>query len=124
MEKYDYRRAIIDDVKDYINSHPEELPDPKQYDDIVEYWYNMLLDEDSITGSGFSWYSTEENCAKYISNNMDLVRRAIAEYDYAELALEIVDYFTDHEICRYFDSTVRHLLLYECVEEALRELNS
>lgn len=123
MGKYDYERHIIDDIKEYIENSPEMLPDPKEYDDFVEYWYNILYDEDSITGNGFTWYDTEENCAEYISHNMDLVREAAHEYIFEDAGINLIDYLERNELARYLDCTVRCYLLYGCIEKALEELN-
>ena len=38
MEKYNYKKAIINDIKNYIKDNPQEWADPMMIDDIFDYW--------------------------------------------------------------------------------------
>ena len=126
MEKYDYRRHIIDDIKEYITNHRELWPDPKYVDDIIEYWYDTLDNESEITGNGTPWYDTEEHCAKYVGDNIELVYKAKEKYYYSwEYSRpRIISCFEEGKLARYFDYTIRSYLLEECLKEALEEMNN
>jgi hypothetical protein len=122
MEKYDYRAALVNDIKEYIKDNPQEWADPLETDDITEYWYDILWAEDCITGNGAYWYAKEEECEEYISHNVDLAFEACQEFgiDMRSLAEAVVH----GNAARYVDCTIRCYLLGECLEQALEELNS
>ena len=52
MDKYDYKKAIVKDIKEYIKNNPQQVADPFVTDDIENYWYDILWAEDCITGNG------------------------------------------------------------------------
>ena len=122
MEKYDYRTALVSDIKQYIKDNPQDWADPLVTDDIFDYWYDILWVEDCITGNGGHWYAKEEECEEYISHNIDLAFEACQEFgidmkDLAEAAAQ-------GNAARYVDCTVRCYLFVECLGQALEELNS
>lgn len=122
MEKYDYRAALVNDIKEYIKDNPQEWANPLETDDIAEYWYDILWCEDCITGNGADWYAKEEECEEYISHNIDLAFKACQDFgiDMRNLA----EATANGDAARYVDCTIRCYLLGECLEQALEELNS
>ena len=123
MEKYDYRAAMVKDIKEYIkdNSHALNV-DPLEEDDITSYWYDMMWSEDCITGNNAYYYDTEEKCEEYLKGNLKL---------YFEAARELQDETIGHDAmwkkenpAQYMDATIRCYLLYECIDRALEELNN
>ena len=118
MEKYDYRQALINDIKQYIQDNPYQLADPFITDNLEEYWYDILWAEDCITGNGGDWYDTEEKCAEYICHNMDLIYEAAEEYGIDDMKT-LRKYYESQSLARYFDCTIRCYLLGECLQQAL-----
>ena len=123
MEKYDYKKAIINDIKNYIKDNPQEWVDPMTTDDIFDYWYDILWAEDEITGNGAYWYDTEDKCSEYLSQNFDVLYEAIREYCVDDDVNIIIKQYENKSLARYFDCTIRCYLLGECLEKALEELN-
>ena len=115
MEKYDYRAAMIKDIKDYIKNNPDLWTDPMNEDDITNYWYDLLFSESCITGNGYYWYADEEQCSEYLSHNFDLLYEAIHEYGMDNDVNILIQQYENQSLARYFDCTIRCYLLYECV---------
>ena len=123
MEKYDYKKAMIEDIKNYIKDNPQQAADPFVTDDIEEYWYDILWAEDEITGNGAYWYDTEEKCSEYLSQNIYLLYDAIHEYCVDDDINNLIKQYENKSLARYFDCTIRCYLLSECLHQALEELN-
>lgn len=121
MEKYDYRAAMVKDIKDYITNNPDLWADPMNEDDISNYWYDLLWSEDCITGNGTYWYESESVCEEYLSHNIDLALEAVQEFGIDMKAL--LDAASRNSAARYMDCTIRCYLLGECIDKALEELN-
>ena len=124
MGKYDYRRAITDDIKQYIKDNPIDWADPFIVDDLEGHWYEHLWAEDCITGNGWNWYDTEEKCSEYLSQNFDLLYEAMREYGIDSDVNTLIKQYENKSLARYFDCTIRCYLLMECIHQALEELNS
>lgn len=113
MGKYDYLKAVKEDVKDYINS---EI-DPAQFEDLDalrEYLNDELFCYDGVTGNGsgsytFNYYKAEE----YICHNWDLLAEALEEYGDDTSILK-----KGPEAC---DVTIRCYLLPRAIDEVLSE---
>ena len=60
MEKYDYEKAITNDIINYIKDNYVELDWTTSDDDIADYLIDILWSEDCITGNGSNYYDTEE----------------------------------------------------------------
>lgn len=117
MEKYDYRKAIIKELKDWIH---DNLDDKEIEDDEISNWiYDEVWAEDSITGNGCYGYAPEEKCQEYVCTNLDL---------YFEAANEFSDFPSSgtpwiyRNPAQHMDATIRCYLLGECIETALEEL--
>lgn len=123
MEKYDYHKAMIKDIKDYIKDNPNAIyVDPRQEDEISNYWYDELWHEDCITGNGAQWYAPENECEEFLTHNIDLALEACNEF-----GVDMKTLFTaasSGNAARYIDCTIRCYLLGECLEQALEEINS
>lgn len=113
---YDYRLAVAEDVREYIN----ENIDLKEYEGRREELEEKLNDDlwiaDSVTGNGsgsyfFSTYKAEEA----LLHNLDLLSEACEEFGSG------VDILKDGaEAC---DVTIRCYLLSGCIAEVLDELS-
>lgn len=121
MEKYDYRKAIIKDIKAYIKDNSESAMDPTKEDDIQEHWYDILWAEDCITGNGSFWYAPEDICEEFLTHNIDLALEACNEFGVDMRSL--FSAAANGNAARYIDCTIRCYLLGECLDQALEELN-
>lgn len=122
---YDYRRAIIDDLKDWIINDTDIMENKEQYGDrelLIDWIYDEAFTESSITGNGYDWYNTEEKCSEYISNNFELLYEAAREYCIDDEINTLIHQYENKSLARYFDCTIRCYLLGECIEKALEEL--
>lgn len=125
MEKYDYRRVVTDDVKDWIVNEADFVDNkiiPGRDDDLYNYIYDELFYEDSVTGNGTYGYDTEDNCADYLKGNFDILKQAAQEFDFHNNISEIIKYYERNWLARYFDCTIRCYLLSECIYQAVDEL--
>lgn len=115
---YDYRRAMIDDIKDYIKV-VGLLPEPQEtYDDYIERLNEELWDVDEITGNGPFYYASEADCEEYVGHGLSYLIEVITDWD-----LEIAKDAKFHDApARYLDCLIRCYLLYECIEKAVEEL--
>ena len=124
MEKYDYRNAITEDVKDWImvdsDIPKEEISNTDE--DIYNWIYDEIFDNSYITGNGTYFYDTEEKCSEYLSGNFDLLYEAEREFGLDDEVTEIIKQFEDKCLARYFDCTIRCYLLMECIYRAVEEL--
>lgn len=116
--KYDYRNAVIEDVREYIN---DRIEDVREYikenevtdiNEVYEFLYDDMFVCDSVTGNAsgsytFNTYQAEEN----ICHNLDLLGEACEAFG------SNTDLLKDGaEAC---DVTIRCYLLSECLNEVL-----
>lgn len=126
MEKYDYRRAIIDDITDWIVNETDIMEEgiKEDHDNDLSNWiYDEAFNEDSITGNGTYYYGTEEFCSECLSGNFDLLYEAVREFAIDDEVNVLIQHYKDKDLARYFDCIIRCYLLGECIEKALEELN-
>ena len=116
MEKYDYRRAITDEVKDWI-MNDSDIPEEgiKDEDAIYDWIYDEVFDNDSITGNGPYYFDTEEKCSEYLSGNFDLLYEAMYDFGERDEISFIIQHYEDKDLARYFDCMIRCYLLMDCV---------
>ena len=115
MEKYDYREAVSEDIREYLKNqgivvttaNREELKDNLRDD---------LMQEDSVTGNAsgsytYNYWQAEEN----ICHNLDLLQDAADEYgcDLGELIKR------GAETC---DVVIRCYLVSSCLSKVLDEV--
>ena len=125
MEKYDYKRAITNELKDWIMNNtdiPEEGINDRDDEDIYNWIYDEVFDNDSITGNGTYYYDTEDKCSEYLSDNFDLLYAAMREFAIDDEINILIDHYARKDLARYFDCTIRCYLLDECIYKALEEL--
>ena len=123
MEKYDYRRNLIDDIKDWIINETDITEENKHDDEIANWIYDEVFNNDGITGNGWSYYGTEEFCSECLSGNFDLLYTAAHEFCIDDEIDILISHYKNKDLARYFDCTIRCYLLGECIEKALEELN-
>ena len=120
MAKYNYRKAIVSDLKDWIKDAVDNLDELKD-DDMPDWIYDEVWAEDSVTGNGLSFYADEDTCSEYLSGNYDLVYEAMNTFGYDDINT-LIDQYKNQSLARYFDCTVRCYLLSECIGIAIEEL--
>ena len=114
MEKYNYLKAVEDDVREYVymNSNPDDFDD---YEELKRWLDDRLKDDDFVTGDGSGSYThstwqAEEN----LCHNWDLLREAVnGAYDGTALLEK------GPEEC---DVIIRCYLLRTAVEKVLPEI--
>ena len=122
MEKYDYCRTTIDNIKKYIKNNPQEWADPKETDNFFDYWYDILWEKDTVTGNGPNWYSTETECEEFLCHNIEMALEACNEFCVDRKSL--ISAVANGTVARYIDCTIRCFLLGECLSVALEELHN
>lgn len=125
MEKYDYRRAITDDIKDWIVNETDIIEEgikEDRDDDLSNWIYEEVFDEDSVTGNGPYYYGTEDFCSECLSGNFDILYKAAHEFAIDDEVNILIKHYEDKDLARYFDCTIRCYLLMECVYAAVEEL--
>ena len=119
FEVYDYREALRDDIKNYIDNYLDEdgeliaeVRDDK--DAFGTKLYNELWTEDSVTGNGSGSYTFDRQKAiEYLAFNFDLLADAIEEFGGGYGCLK-----EGPEAC---DVMIRCYLLGEVLDEVLDE---
>ena len=118
MERYDYRQAVKDDIRQYIDDNADmiegTLNDCSDFDEFEQMLNDILWLEDSVTGNAsgsytFSRWKADEN----LCHNLDLVSDAYDEFGCTP------DYFNPEAI----DVTIRCYLLGECLSDVLDEMH-
>lgn len=115
MDRYDYRKAIKNDILEYINANID-LEDFENLDELAEYLNEELWTVDSVTGNEIgsytlNTYEAEEN----LCHNLDLLSEAFNEFG-LDMSYQIEK---GAEAC---DVTIRCYLLSECISECIDEI--
>lgn len=122
MERYDYRKEMVKDIRQYISDNDLELKaraEEMDRDRFAEWLNDELWPEDDITGNGMYGYDDEYKCEEYVGTNLSL---------YFEAAREFCDFPTsntpwvDNNPATHMDCTIRCYLLGECIWQALEEM--
>lgn len=125
---YDYRDAMTDDIKEYIDENVTISDDGYTYGDEVyedgQELFEALNDDlwidDSVTGNGSGSYTFDREKAKgYVVDNIDLVGEMIEEFDID--AKTIGEKFIEQD-WEYFDVSLRCYLLGEVLGTVLNEM--
>lgn len=126
MGKYNYYRAMKEDIKNYIaeNYTAEELNEKMlDIDDFSEELNDDLWAVDGVTGNGSGSYTFNRATAKdYIlsdSENVGLLREALKEF--CVDGDTIAEKFLSEE-WEYFDVTIRCSILGSVIYEVLEDL--
>lgn len=116
---YDYRKAVKDDVRYYIENE-YTTPISADRDETYEDLYNELWVVDSVTGNASGSYTFNTAKAKeYVEPNAILAMEAMREFGYEADA--IIEKFNEEE-WEYLDVTIRCYLLSSAISEVLDEL--
>jgi hypothetical protein len=123
MIEYNYKRVITDNIKEWILMNgvlPHAQKEEWSKEDLAEWLNDELWAHDCITGNGPHGFAPEEKCQVYVAGNLTT---------YFEAAEEFCD-FPTHDSpwirknpAQHMDATIRCYLLYECINQALEELN-
>lgn len=115
MNGYDYREAVKNDIRNYIDENID-FRDFEDLDELGEQLNDDLFVEDSVTGNAsgsytFNNYEAEEN----LCHNLDLLGEALEEFGCGP------DYLIEQgaEAC---DVTIRCYLLGGCISEVMEEI--
>lgn len=112
MERYDYMKAIKDDIRDYINDNIDGIA-RMDNDEREEKLYNNMFVTDSITGNASGSYTFSSwKAEEFLCHNLDLLKEALEEFDCKYSILESA------ESC---DVTIRCFLLAQALAEVLTE---
>lgn len=114
MERYDYLRAIKEDVLNYINENNIVV---RNRDEVEQDLNDTLFTYDSVTGSAsgsytFSTWTAEE----YLCHNWELLGEALTEFGCDMSYLE-----KGAEAC---DVAIRCYLLGQAISEVLDEIET
>ncbi len=112
---YDYRRAVKDDVINYLNDMGFDPSQFENADDASDWLYEELFNEDSITGNAsgsytFNTWKAEEN----LCHNWDLIEETAQ-------AFGIEPSITAEHGAEYWDVSIRCYLLAEVVYEVVED---
>lgn len=124
MEKYDYKRALIDDLKDWIVNNTDIMETSIEdglSDDIFNWIYDETWAEDEVTGNGIFGYAPTSKCEEYLAGNLHLALEALDSFgaSFKDLLPKAND-----ELIRYLDCTIRCYLLMDCIYTAMEELKN
>lgn len=123
MEKYDYRRQITDNIKDWILMNgviPHALKEEWSVGELSEWLNDTLWAHDCITGNGAYGYAREDLCEEYVGTNLGLYFEAASEFeDFPNSGTPWIY----KNPAQHMDATIRCYLFNECIDKALEELN-
>lgn len=113
MNEYDYREALKDDIREYLEDQNFKTSDYESIDQARESIYEDLWVEDSVTGNGSGSYTFNRwQAEEYLCHNFDLLQEAYEEFGYGTIQLDNPE---------ASDVTIRCYLLGECLEDVLGE---
>ena len=123
MEKYNYNKAMVNDIKEWILMNgvlSQAKSEEWTKDELYDWLFDELWAHDCITGNGCYGYAPEEKCEEYVAHNLSLYFEAAAEFD------DFPTYNTTwiHERpAQHMDTTIRCYLLGASIDKAIEELN-
>lgn len=117
MEKYDYRQAVMDDIRNYISENSIRVTNENR-EELETTLHDSLWTNDSVTGnaSGSYTFNTWE-AEEYLCHNLDLLAEAIDEF-----GADAGTYKDCIENAETADVVIRCYLLSECLSSVLDEL--
>lgn len=113
---YDYRLAVAEDVREYINENIDLKEYKGRREELEEKLNDELWGADSVTGNASgSYFCNSYKAEEALMHNLDLLVEACEEFGSG------VDILKDGaEVC---DVTIRCYLLSGCIAEVLDELS-
>ena len=116
MERYNYREALKDDIRAYIEDNDIKAADYEDADAMREDLYDKLWVEDSVTGNGSGSYTFNTwKAEEYLCHNLDLLGEALTEFCCD------ADYLAKNG-AEAADVTIRCYLLSEVLDEVLEDM--
>lgn len=117
MEKYDYRQAVMDDIRAYIKEHDIRVTNDNR-EELETTLHDSLWNSDSVTGNASGSYTCDRwEAEEYLCHNLDLLVEAIDEF-----GADAGTYQDCLESAETADVTIRCYLLGECLSTVLDEL--
>lgn len=115
---YDYKEAVENDVKNWIENEIDLTDWKDNREELEEHLNDILWGEDAVTGNAsgsytFNTYEAEEN----ICHNLDLLAEALDEF--GENCSDLLE-----KGAEWADVTIRCYLLAGAIAEVLDELES
>jgi len=106
--KYDYTQALMSDIEDFLVMNDINICNlnEEEYDNL----YDELWDVNSVTGN-LSGYTTEEQAAEWIGQNLRLAFLAMLENGYDKIDL------TRKNLATFIDTIIRTYLLSDALEK-------
>lgn len=115
MEKYDYRKAVFEDVMAYVKEMHTEYFDTRE--ELEERLNDDLWTVDSVTGNASGSYTFNAwKAEEYLCHNWDLLAEAASEFGGS--AGEWFEHGAE-----YCDVSIRCYLLGEAIGRVLDELD-
>lgn len=117
MERYNYRQALMDDIRNYIEENDIKITSENR-DVVEEELRDSLMNNDSVTGNASGSYTFNTwKAEEYLCHNLDLLAEAIDEF-----GADAGTYKDCIESAETADVTIRCYLLTECLSSVLGEL--
>lgn len=118
MEKYDYLKAVKDDLMDLVveNGYLSRLSDFSDRDELAEKIYEDAWVDDSVTGNGSGSYTFNAwEAEEHLCHNLDLLAEALSEFGFdGKLEMD--------KGAEYYDVTIRCYLIGQLIGEVLDDL--
>lgn len=118
MERYDYIKAMKEDIREYLNDNytaaelAEKLEDQEEFKNVLN---DDLWTVDSVTGNASgSYYCNAYRAEEAICHNIDLLAEAVREF-----CCDVDALSKGAEWC---DVTIRCYLLWQAIAEVIAEL--
>ena len=118
MEKYNYERAIIEDIVNWLKLNEFDPFIFNERIDAAVSIFDELHDDNDITGNG-DGYDSKEKCEEYLCHNWGLAIEACREYCINPDTL--IQQIGEDDIAQYIDCTIRCYLLSDVILKALKE---
>lgn len=117
---YDYREAMTEDVKEWIEENVDLTEWTEDREGIEQQLNDDLWTADSVTGNGSGSYTFNRvQASLYVLDNMDLLQEAIDEFSTDPATVR--DKFISED-WEWFDVTIRCYLLGSIISDVLNEM--
>ena len=124
MKKYDYRQAVKDSIYDYIIENEIDLSqrvgaNKQELEDYENYLYELVLNDDSVTGNMFgSFFCDTYKAEECLNHNLSEFCFALNYWDIP--SYDIIRFLSNPEI---MDVLIRKMYVREVVCEIVKEIN-
>lgn len=129
MEEYDYYDVVMSDALDFIEENDIKLTNTKNRDEASQELYDLLVNEDCITGLASSSYTCNwRKAEEYLCHNWGLVAEmadATGFQDLFGMGAEMVDvHLRCHVLYSVVREIVRHMMSGRSWRDAKVELQN